>query len=245
MVQIRVEKAKINQKRTSLLVVGIFENEQGFSELNELDPFIAFTIKEIFDNKEFNGSFGSTITLYTMGKGPMKKIMLIGLGNREKFTNETVRIIAGKAALKAKERASVEFSILPFSHLQDGSIEALCEGICLSLYSFTRYKTKNNEQSLNVNEVTILVNAEPAMFQSIVDKTNLIVEAVNFARDLCNLPPNECTPAHLASAALSLANEYSMKVRIIERYEMESMGLAAIVAVGMGSNSPPKMIILE
>jgi leucyl aminopeptidase len=245
MVQIRVEKAKINQKRTSLLVVGIFENEQGFSELNELDPFIAFTIKEIFDNKEFNGSFGSTITLYTMGKGPMKKIMLIGLGNREKFTNETVRIIAGKAALKAKERASVEFSILPFSHLQDGSIEALCEGICLSLYSFTRYKTKNDEQSLNVNEVTILVNAEPTMFQSIVDKTNLIVEAVNFARDLCNLPPNECTPAHLASAALSLANEYSMKVRIIERYEMESMGLAAIVAVGMGSNSPPKMIILE
>jgi leucyl aminopeptidase len=45
---------------------------------------------------------------------------------------------------------------------------------------------------------------------------------------------------------LSLANEYSaIKTRILERYEMESMGLAAIVAVGKGSDSPPKMIILE
>jgi leucyl aminopeptidase len=245
MVQIRVEKAKINQKKTSLLVVGIFENERGFPQLDELDPLIAFTIKEIFDNKEFNGSFGSTITLYTMGKGPMKKIMLIGLGNREKFTNETARIIGGKAALNAKERASAEFSILPFSHLKDGSIEALCEGICLSLYSFARYKTNSAEQQLNVNEVTILVNEEPTMLQPLVDKTSTIVEAVNFARDLCNLPPNECNPAHLSSAALSLANEYSMKARIIERYEMESIGLAAIVAVGKGSNSPPKMIILE
>src|SRR5919205_2547674 len=180
-----------------------------------------------------------------MGKGPMKKIMIVGLGDREKFTNETARIIAGKAALKAKERGSAEFSILAFSHLQDGSIEALCEGICLSLYSCTRYKTNNDEQSLNVNEVTILVNAEPTVLQPVVDKTSKIVEAVNFTRDLCNLPPNECNPALLGSAALSLANEYSMKARIIERYEMESIGLAAIVAVGKGSNSPPKMIILE
>jgi leucyl aminopeptidase len=36
-----------------------------------------------------------------------------------------------------------------------------------------------------------------------------------------------------------------MKVRIVERYEMETIGLAGIVAVGKGSNNPPKMIILE
>jgi leucyl aminopeptidase len=44
---------------------------------------------------------------------------------------------------------------------------------------------------------------------------------------------------------LSLASEHAMKVRIVERYEMESVGLAGIVAVGKGSNNPPKMIILE
>jgi leucyl aminopeptidase len=246
MVQIKVEKTKIDQKRTSLLVVGIFENERDFSQSNELDPSLAFTIKEIFDNKEFNGGLGSSVVLHTMGKGPMKKIMLIGLGKREKFTDEIARVIAGKAALKAKETVLTEFSILPFSKLNDGLIQAICEGICLSLYSFTRYKTNDNEkQSLKINEVTILVTSESTLFQSIVNKVNLIVEAVYLARDLSNLPPNECSPAHLASFALSLANEYSVKARILEKYEMESMGLAAVVAVGKGSNNPPKMIVLE
>lgn len=246
MVRIRVENTNIDQKKTSLLVIGIFENERVFPQSNVLDPSISFTIKEIFDTKEFTGVLGSSVILHTMGKGFMKKIMLVGLGKREKFTNETARITAGKAALKAKEAVLTEFCILPFSlNLDDSLLEAICEGICLSLYSFTRYKTNDNERQSKINEVTILVNSEPTMFQSIADKVNTIVEAVYFTRDLSNLPPNECSPTYLASCALSLANEYSIKTRIIEKYEMESMGLAGIVAVGKGSNNPPKMIIVE
>ena len=114
MVRIRVENTHIDQKKTSLLVIGIFENERVFPQSNVLDPSISFTIKEIFDTKEFTGVLGSSVILRTMGKGLMKKIMLVGLGKREKFTNETARITAGKAALKAKEAVLTEFCILPF-----------------------------------------------------------------------------------------------------------------------------------
>jgi leucyl aminopeptidase len=109
MVRIRVENTNIDQKKTSLLVIGIFENERVFPQSNVLDPSISFTIKEIFDTKEFTGVLGSSVILRTMGKGLMKKIMLVGLGKREKFTNETARITAGKAALKAKEAVLTEF----------------------------------------------------------------------------------------------------------------------------------------
>jgi leucyl aminopeptidase len=68
---------------------------------------------------------------------------------------------------------------------------------------------------------------------------------VNFARDIANLPPNDCPPAQLASIALSLAQEYGLKARVIDRYELENMGMGGIVAVGKGSNNPPKLIILE
>ena len=245
MVQIKVEKAAIDQKKTALLVIGIFENEQDFPHSKELDSTLSSTIREILENKEFKGNFGSTITLYTVGKGPIKRIMLIGLGQKEKFTNERARIIAGKAALNAKELGSTEFTI-SLSNLDEDLVEAISEGISLALYSFTRYKTNNNEKEpLNLGEVSILVNSESTKLQSVVEKVKLIVEAICFGRDLGNLPPNECSPARLASVALSLASEHAMKVRIIERYEMESIGLAGIVAVGKGSNNPPKMIILE
>jgi leucyl aminopeptidase len=246
MVQIKVAKGKVEQKETSLLIIGVFEDEPDSTQLKELEPTIASTFKEISENKEFTGIFGSSITVYTMGQGSMKKITLVGLGKREKFTNEIARIVAGKAALKAKELGVTEFSIIPFCDLDEDLIEAIAEGISLSLYSFTKYKTNNNEdKSLKLKEVTVLINSESTKFQSIVDRVSLVVEAIFFARDLSNLPPNECSPTQLASFALSVASGYAMKVSIIERYEMESIGLAGIIAVGKGSNSPPKMIILE
>ncbi|MEW6603937.1 MAG: leucyl aminopeptidase [Thermoproteota archaeon] len=244
MVQVKVEKAKIDQKQTSLLVIGVFEGEQDFSQSKELDPAVLASIKETLDSKEFRGTFGSSILVYTLGKGPMKKILLLGLGKKEKFTDESARICAGKAAQKAKELGAKEFSILQFSNLDEGLVEAMTEGVTLALYSFDKYK-EVKEPPTKVEEVSILINSDSPKFQSIADKAALVVEAVNFARDIGNLPPNDCGPAQLASTALTLAQEYGMKVRVIDRYELENMGMGGIVAVGKGSNNPPKLIILE
>ena len=244
MVQIKVEKAKIDQKQTPLLVIGIFDGEQDFPHSKEIDSSVFSSIKETLENKEFRGTFGSSIVVYTLGKGPMKKIMLVGLGKREKFTNENARICAGKATQKARELGIKEFSILPFSNLDEGLVEAMTEGVALALYSFDKYKDVQ-EPATKIEEVAILINSDSLRFQSVAEKANLIVEAVNFARDIGNLPPNDCPPDHLASIAVSLAQDYGMKVRVMDRYELENMGMGGIVAVGKGSNNPPKLIVLE
>lgn len=243
MVQIKVEKAKIDQKQTPLLVIGVFENEQDFQQSKELDPSVLAYIKETLDNKEFRGTFGSNILVYTLGKGPMKKIILLGLGKREKFSDELARVCAGKAALKARELGAKEFSILQFSNLDEGLVEAMTEGMALALYSFDKYKA--SKESTKIEDITILINSDSPRFQSVAEKAAFVIESVNFARDLSNMPPNDCPPAYLASAALSLASDYGIKVRVIERYEMENMGMGGVIAVGKGSYNPPKMIILE
>ena len=244
MVQVKVEKARIDQRQTSLLVIGVFEGELDFMQSKELDPVVFASIKETLQNKEFQGTFGSSILVYTLGKGPMKKIMLLGLGKKDKFTDESARISAGKAAQKAKELATKEFSILQFSNLDEGLIEAMAEGVTLALYSFDKYK-EAKEPSIKIEEIALLINSDSPKFQSVADKASHVVEAVNFARDIGNLPPNDCPPAQLASIALSLAQEHGMKGRVIDRYELENMGMGGIVAVGKGSNNPPKLIILE
>ncbi len=244
MVQVKVEKARIDQKQTSLLVIGVFEGDQDFPHSKDLDPSVSSSIRETLENKEFRGIFGSSIVVYTLGKGSMKKIILLGLGKREKFTNESARICAGKATRKAQELGIKEFSMLQFSNLDDGLVEAMTEGIALALYSFDKYK-EPKEPASKIEEVTILINSDSLRFQSVVEKANILVEAVNFARDIGNLPPNDCPPAHLASIAVSLAQDYGIKARIMDRYELENMGMGGIVAVGKGSNNPPKLIVLE
>jgi leucyl aminopeptidase len=247
MVHVKVEKAKIDQKQTSLLVVGVFEGEHDFSQSKELDPAVFASIKESLENREFRGTMGSSVLVYTLGKGPMKKIMLLGLGKREKFADESARVCAGKAAQKAKEMGVSEFSILQFSNLDEGLIEAMTEGAALALYSFDRYKAADasKDPPAKVQEVSILVNSDSPKFQSIAERTSLVVEAVNFCRDIGNLPPNDCSPAQLAGIASSIAHDCGIKSRIIDRYELENMGMGGIVAVGKGSNNPPKLIILE
>jgi leucyl aminopeptidase len=243
-VQVKVEKARIDQKQTSLLVIGVFEGDQDFPHSKDLDSSVSSSIRETLENKEFRGKFGSSIVVYTLGKGPMKKIMLLGLGKREKFTDESARICAGKATRKAQELGIKEFSMLQFSNLDDGLVEAMTEGTALALYSFDKYK-EAKEPTSKIEEVTILINSDSLRFQSVVEKANVLVEAVNFARDIGNLPPNDCPPAHLASIAVSLAQDYGIKARIMDRYELENMGMGGIVAVGKGSNNPPKLIVLE
>jgi leucyl aminopeptidase len=243
-VQVKVEKARIDQKQTSLLVIGVFEGDQDFPHSKDLDSSVSSSIRETLENKEFRGIFGSSIVVYTLGKGPMKKIMLLGLGKREKFTDESARICAGKATRKAQELGIKEFSMLQFSNLDDGLVEAMTEGTALALYSFDKYK-EAKEPTSKIEEVTILINSDSLRFQSVVEKANILVEAVNFARDIGNLPPNDCPPSHLASIAVSLAQDYGIKVRIMDRYELENMGMGGIVAVGKGSNNPPKLIVLE
>jgi leucyl aminopeptidase len=243
-VQVKVEKTRIDQKQTSLLVIGVFEGDQDFPHSKDLDSSVSSSIRETLENKEFRGIFGSSIVVYTLGKGPMKKIMLLGLGKREKFTDESARICAGKATRKAQELGIKEFSMLQFSNLDDGLVEAMTEGTALALYSFDKYK-EAKEPTSKIEEVTILINSDSLRFQSVVEKANILVEAVNFARDIGNLPPNDCPPAHLASIAVSLAQDYGIKARIMDRYELENMGMGGIVAVGKGSNNPPKLIVLE
>src|SRR5918912_279742 len=206
MVRVKLEKANIDKRQTPLLVIGVFEGEQDFLHSKDLDPAVFVSIKESLGNKEFRGLFGSSVLIYTLGKGPMKKILLLGLGKREKFTDETARICAGKAAQKAKDVGAKEFSILQFTNLDEGLIEPMVEGTMLALYSFDKYKTSdnNNSNKAKVEEVSILVNSDSPKFQSIADRTSLVVEAVNFAREIGNLPPNDCPPAQLASTAISL-----------------------------------------
>src|SRR2546427_12665706 len=116
----------------------------------------------------------------------MKKIMLLGLGKKDKFTDESARISAGKAAQKAKELATKEFSILQFSNLDEGLIEAMPEGVTLALYTFDKYK-EEKEPSIKIEEFALLITSDSPKFHSVAAKASHVVEAVNCAGVIANI----------------------------------------------------------
>ena len=65
------------------------------------------------------------------------------------------------------------------------------------------------------------------------------------ARTLGNLPPNICTPSYLAEEAKKLARQFKLGLQVLERREMEKLGMGALLSVTRGSHQPPKLIVLR
>jgi leucyl aminopeptidase len=101
MVQIKLEKVKPGMKQTQLLVLGLYEGEPELL-FKRLENNLSSVIKEIVENGEFTGTFGSNYLLPTFGKIRPKRIMLIGLGKKEKYS-KTMQEYAGKISLEVQE----------------------------------------------------------------------------------------------------------------------------------------------
>jgi leucyl aminopeptidase len=73
-----------------------------------------------------------------------------------------------------------------------------------------------------------------------------IAEGVRMARDLGNLPPNVCTPSHMAREARRLARgQDRLSVRVLEEADMRRLGMGAFLAVSRGSDQPAKLVVLQ
>ena len=238
MLKIIADETKISEKRTDLLVIGCFLNEDYSNLLNKFNEEISIAGKEIISTIH---KFGLLKELHTFSKHPARKILFAGLGNKNEFNTEKSRNISGKIIQYAKEFRITELSIIPFNFSKE-IIESLVEGIILSSYSFEKFKTSKNNNT--VDNVSILIESNSKEYQKIINDISVICQSVNFGRDISNLPPNECSPEYLAKIALEIKNQ-GIEAQIIGINSLKDMGLNGIVSVGSGSINTPKLIVLK
>ncbi|MCB9853436.1 MAG: leucyl aminopeptidase [Phycisphaerales bacterium] len=124
---------------------------------------------------------------------------------------------------------------------------AWVEGYCLSGFRFVELREKKatdaNAASANL---TLLTSAKTlSATRKAATNAAKLAEAVNLARHLGHLPPNIVHPEALARMCQSIAKKYRLKCTVFDHKRMEREKFGAFLAVGMGSSSKPRMIILE
>jgi len=72
-----------------------------------------------------------------------------------------------------------------------------------------------------------------------------IVEGMNLAKDLGNLPPNVCTPTYLGKTAQSLSKKTALKVEVLGLKQIEALGMGSFLSVAKGSDIPPQFIVMR
>jgi leucyl aminopeptidase len=238
--KIKIESS--TKKKTQILCGFVLENSNKVLGINKFDTKIFAAINQSI--KDMEGKFGKLSIIPVPGKNSAQRILLAGLGKKENLTNDTIRLVSGKIAQKARELKLKEFSIItPPSFVTDqvSSVSQIIEGSKIALYKFDKFKT---EKVNNSPDLTIIVSKSNKISHA-VKTAEIVADGVIFTKSIANLPPNECTPTTLANFAKVISKKNKMKCNIISESELKKKGFGGISAVGQGSKNESKLIILE
>jgi leucyl aminopeptidase len=121
---------------------------------------------------------------------------------------------------------------------QPDEAEAVALGALLGSYAFRKYRTSAADHG---DVELILYTAQEAA----VSRARIRAEAMTLVRDLVNTAPADLVPADLAAAAERVATASGLGVQVLDEDELAKQGFGGILAVGMGSVHPPRLVRLE
>jgi leucyl aminopeptidase len=251
--KISVKFGAAEKESTDVIVISLFENTKKIPpELSSLDKASGGFISNLLQNKDFTGKLNETIMIPTYKKAVPKRILLVGLGKTTELSSDKVRQAAGTATRVIQGKKFKSPSMLLYKTEYKGiSIEditrSVVEGVLLSLYNFTMYKTLKKEDKAVINNFTLIVQKKDvlAKVKSVAKNTQTVAEAVCFTRDIVNMAGSDATPTFLANKAKEIAKKTGVKCRTLSRPDMKRLGMGGILNVSRGSSQPPKFIILE
>ncbi|MDN5786297.1 leucyl aminopeptidase [Pseudorhodobacter sp.] len=113
-------------------------------------------------------------------------------------------------------------------------------GLALRAYDFEAHKTTDPTQR---GPVTVMVK-DPEAVALAAKPMAAVAEGVFFTRDLVNEPANVLTTDDFA-ARLAAMQELGLEVEILEEAELKKLGMGALLGVGMGSESPSKVVVMQ
>ena len=115
-----------------------------------------------------------------------------------------------------------------------------------STYRCDELKSKKEESKKGVRKLVFVVkNKAGEQLEHAVRRGEAVAEGMALAKTLGNLPANVCTPGYLATTARKLAKDHKVKVEVLDRDDMEKLGMGSLLSVARGSHEPPKFIILQ
>ena len=182
--RIRAEAISPAKKRTSVLCAFCFEDTNVAIGLGKLNKKIDQTISQSI--KEINGKKGKISIIHSHKESPSERVLITGLGKKNKLTSDVIRDVTGVITKKIHELKIKECSIIiPDKTSIDNNqiISSIVEGANLSLYEFDLFKKeKSNNKEPDLTLLTPDKNA-----QKIIKDSIIISDAVKFTRDVANL----------------------------------------------------------
>jgi leucyl aminopeptidase len=245
-----IKAGDLSKQKTDCVIVGIFDSKKLSSEAAALDKASKGAIQAAANSGDITGKCGTTMMLHAVPNVAAKRVLLVGMGAEKEYGNMKFTSALSAAFKVLKKSAATDVTIpLDTKHAAADIAWKVEQGVILAVdgaYRFNQMKSKADDKNVG-KAVTFHLDgkANEKALNAAIKRGAAIAEGMNLTKDLGNLPPNIATPAYLASTAKDLAKAYKFKCTILEKKDMEKLGMNTLLAVSKGSYLPPKFIVLE
>jgi leucyl aminopeptidase len=247
-----VKSGTPEKQRSSCIVAGVFESRKLSTVAHQIDAVSGGAISSILRRGDLDGKPGQTLLLHNIPNLPSERVLLIGCGKEKDFNENRYRDATAKAISILKDTGATETT----SYLTELDVKGrdiswkvrqAVEVTEAALYRFDQLKSKPDNSRRALRRVVLAVpkRSDLGPGEQAIREGQAIAEGMKLARDLGNLPGNLCTPAYLAEQATEIGKQYGLKITVLEKDDMQKLGMGALLSVARGSRQPPKLIVLE
>lgn len=260
---IRFQSITKGAAKTDCLILPAFAGEKPLAAAGPLAQAFSW-LTDGASLGDHTGKKDQLTLCYGPANAATPRVLLVGLGPKDKATLEGFRLAVAAAARRCKSLRLARLALFAGSlapvaaALGKSAGEMLAEAALacsLAVYRCTAYRSagakaegQKDDDSFFSPEALLLLHegkTVPAALRAPVRRAEAEGAGVCLARDLVNGPPNIITPARMAEEAMSLARRHGFACRVLRRAEMEKLGMGALLAVGEGSRAESRFIILE
>ena len=231
--------------RAPMLAVAIAAGTRSVSrDLRALDRAYGGQIAAALRKRDFRGGRDEALALTHAGRRGPGRILLIGLGSAARLAG--LRRAATLAARTAHRQGVCELTFFAGS-LDAADAEAITVGLSLGAWEDTTTKTPPppSDRRAPLARATVLSTGSAAALRTGVAAGHAIGEGYEVTRQLAMLPPNICTPDHLAATARDIAKRHGLKVTVLGRADLKKHKMGAFLAVAQGTSQEPRLVTLE
>lgn len=243
----------IDKAAVDCILIGVFEQNE-LSEAGQiLDRICQGYLSGILDRGDMKGKSSSTLMLHDIPHITAKRIMLVGLGNKDTFNLAKLKraLNAAYQQLKTLNCNSAIDAISGLHQLPQSSRQQCLQQSILAceqnFYQFDACKSKKNDAySLTTLTIALPDSEDADNYSGTLIQSKAMTTGISLCKDLANLPGNICTPTYLAEQAKALSKKYAnLKCHVMEEKEMAKKNMGALLSVARGSKEPAKLITLE
>ena len=233
--------------KSGCVVLGIYADKTLTPSARRVDQRSGGALRKAL--ADLSGKLGSTLLLRSLDGVAAERVLLVGLGEKKEFGEAAYRDALRAAAGALRELGAADAALFlvdlkvrarPLSWNLRHAVLALSE----AFYRFDQLKSQKKAAEPALARVTLPLPPAAPLKQALAE-ARATAEGVALARTLGNLPSNVCTPTYLAEEARRLARQFRLQVEVLERKDMEKLGMGAFLAVTSASHQPPKLIVLR